>query len=171
MTRPLDPRHAVYAGSFDPLTLGHLDIIERGARLFDRLTVGVGINPDKEPLFSPEERLQLAREVLAPLENVDVQCFQGLAVDFVRACGAAVMLRGVRTLTDMEAEFSMSLANRTLAPDIETVFLMASEDYSHVSSTLIKQIATMSRDSAEQKLRGFLPGPVIRPLLAKCRNR
>ncbi|HID21014.1 MAG TPA: pantetheine-phosphate adenylyltransferase [Planctomycetaceae bacterium] len=171
MTRPLDPRHAVYAGSFDPLTLGHLDIIERGARHFDRLTVGVGINPDKEPLFSPEERLQLAREVLAPLENVDVQCFQGLAVDFVRACGAAVMLRGVRTLTDMEAEFSMSLANRTLAPDIETVFLMASEDYSHVSSTLIKQIATMSRDSAEQKLRGFLPGPVIRPLLAKCRNR
>lgn len=170
MTCPLDPRHAVYAGSFDPLTLGHLDIIERGARLFDRLTVGVGINPDKQPLFSPEERLQLAREVLASLKNVDVQCFQGLAVDFVRACGAAVMLRGVRTLTDMEAEFSMSLANRTLAPDIETVFLMASEDYSHVSSTLIKQIATMSRDSAEEKLRGFLPEPIIRPLLAKCRG-
>ncbi|NOX54821.1 MAG: pantetheine-phosphate adenylyltransferase [Planctomycetes bacterium] len=170
MTRPLDPRHAVYAGSFDPLTLGHLDIIERGARLFDRLTVGVGINPDKQPLFSPDERLRLAREVLASLKNVDVQCFQGLAVDFVRACGAAVMLRGVRTLTDMEAEFSMSLANRTLAPDIETVFLMASEDYSHVSSTLIKQIATMSRDSAEEKLRGFLPEPIIRPLLAKCRG-
>ena len=171
MTRPLDPRHAVYAGSFDPLTLGHLDIIERGARLFDRVTVGVGINPDKQPLFSPEERLELAREVLAPLKNVDVQCFQGLAVDFVRACGAAVMLRGVRTLTDMESEFSMSLANRTLAPDIETVFLMASEDYSHVSSTLIKQIATMSRESAEEKLRGFLPEPVIRPLLAKCRKQ
>ncbi len=164
----LDPHHAVYAGSFDPLTLGHLDIIERGARIFDRLTVGIGINPDKKPLFEPEERLRLAREVLKPLENVSVACFTGLAVDFVRQCGAAVMLRGVRTLTDMEAEFSMSLANRTLAPEIETVFLMASEDYSHVSSTLIKQIAAMSGEDAAEKLRGFLPEPVIRPLIEKC---
>ncbi len=170
MTVELDPHHAVYAGSFDPLTLGHLDIIQRGARLFDTLTVGIGINPDKKPLFGPEERLQLAQKVLAPLKNVRVECFTGLAVDFVRRCGAAVMLRGVRTLTDMEAEFSMSLANRSLAPDIETVFLMASEDYSHVSSTLIKQIAWMSDQDAEQKLASFLPEPIIRPLIEKCRQ-
>ena len=169
MVRKLDPRHAVYVGSFDPLTIGHLDIIERGAQIFDRVTVGIGINPEKRPLFPPNQRLALAREVLSSISNVEVVCFQGLAVDFVRSRGAAIMLRGIRTLTDIEAEFSMTLANRALAPDIETVFLMSGERYSHVSSTLIKQIAGIGREKAADKLRDFLPEPVIQPLLQKYR--
>ena len=167
MTKPLTPQHAVYVGSFDPLTLGHLDIIRRGANLYGRITVGIGINPDKQPLFTPEERLQLAREILAPLKNVQVETFQGLAVEFVRHCGAGVMLRGVRTLSDIETEFTMTLANRALDPEIDTVFLMASEKYTHISSTLIKQIAQMSQSRAAEKLHEFLPKEIIAPLLAK----
>lgn len=170
MAGQLSSRHAVYVGSFDPLTLGHQDIIRRGAGIFDRLTVGIGINPDKQPLFSSDERLALTREVLAPLENVDVCCFTGLAVNFVKQQGAAIMLRGVRTLTDIESEFTMSLANQTLAPNIETVFLMSSEKYTHISSTLIKQIAQLGQqgDSAEQ-LRAFVPPAIIQPLIHKFR--
>lgn len=106
-----DPHHAVYAGSFDPVTLGHLDIVRRGANVFDRLTVGIGINPDKRPLFSPDERQSLMQRVFDGLDNVEVRCFEGLTVDFVRDCGAGVMLRGIRTLTDIESEFTMALAN------------------------------------------------------------
>ena len=108
----LNPHHAAYVGSFDPLTLGHLDIIRRGAALFDKLTVGIGLNPDKRPLLAPDERESLCRQVLAPLKNVEVKCFEGLTVNFVRDCGAAVMLRGMRTLTDIELEFTLTLANR-----------------------------------------------------------
>ncbi len=165
----LDPRHAVYAGSFDPLTLGHLDIIRRGAALFDKLTVGIGSNPDKRPLFSLEERESTARKVLAPLKNVEVKCFEGLTVNFVRACNSAVMLRGVRTLTDIETEFTMTLANRALDPAIETVFLMASEKYSHISSSLIKQIANLGRGNTAEQLKAFLPSELIEPLLIKFR--
>jgi pantetheine-phosphate adenylyltransferase len=164
-------RHAVYVGSFDPLTLGHRDLIGRGAKIFERLTVGVGINPEKQPLFSPEERVALIRRVLAPLGNVEVRAFEGLAVSFVRECGASVILRGVRTLTDIEAEFTMSLANRVLAPEIESVFLMASEKYSHISSTLIKQIAQMGGEQSAQQLKDFVPAEIIEPLLAQFRTR
>jgi len=167
---PLDPRHAVYVGSFDPLTLGHWDLICRGADIFDRLTVGIGINPDKRPLFSPEERLRLTRDLTARLDNVRVECFEGLAVDFVRDHGAAVMLRGIRTLTDMEAEFRMTLANHSLDGEIETVFLMASEEYTHISSSLIKQVARMGRASVEDQLASFLPEPIIRPVIEKYRD-
>jgi pantetheine-phosphate adenylyltransferase len=170
MAQSLNPRHAVYVGSFDPMTLGHEDIIRRGAGIFERLTVGIGVNPDKKALMPPEERLQIARQVLEPLDNVHVECFEGLAVDFVRQCGAAVMLRGVRTLTDIEAEFTMSLANRAIAPQIETVFLMASEKYTHISSTLIKQIAQMGRDQSATLLESFVPSQVIEPLLARVRD-
>jgi pantetheine-phosphate adenylyltransferase len=163
----LSPRHAVYVGSFDPLTLGHEDIIRRGARLFDKLTVGIGINPDKKPLFSPEERVALSREVLSDLPNVTVECFEGLAVDFVKKCGAQIMLRGVRTLTDIESEFTMSLANRTLAPEIETVFLMSSDRYTHISSTLIKQIAQMGSDQSAKQLEEFVPAAIIPRLIEK----
>jgi pantetheine-phosphate adenylyltransferase len=163
----LNPQHAVYVGSFDPLTLGHLDIIRRGAKIFGQLTVGIGINPDKRPLFAPEERLDLAREILSPLKNVRVDVFHGLAVEFIRHCGAGVMLRGVRTLSDIEAEFTMTLANRALDAEIETVFLMASEKYTHISSTLIKQIAQMGQSHAAEKLHEFVPKEVIAPLLAK----
>lgn len=164
---PLDPRHAVYAGSFDPVSLGHFDIITRGARLFDRLTVGIGINPEKLPLFSPQERLDLLQQVLRPFRNVEVACFEGLAVDFLKRRGAAVMLRGLRTLSDIEAEFTMTLANRALAAEIETVFLMASEKYSHISSTLIKQVAMLGSDSAKEPLESFVPHEVIVPLRRK----
>ncbi|MGC1274720.1 MAG: pantetheine-phosphate adenylyltransferase [Planctomycetaceae bacterium] len=169
MNERLDPRHAVCVGSFDPVTLGHADIISRGARIFDRLTVGIGINPDKQPLFTCDERVELMRQVLAPLPNVRVTSFDGLAVNFVRECGAAVLLRGVRSLMDIESELTMSLTNRTLAPEIETVFLMANESYSHISSTLIKQIARFGREDAADRLASFVPAEVIRPLMSKCR--
>ena len=167
MKQPLNSQHAVYVGSFDPLTLGHLDIIRRGAVIFEQLTVGIGINPDKHPLFSPDERLALARTILAPLKNVRVDTFQGLAVEFVRHCGAGVMLRGVRTLSDIESEFTMTLANRALDAEIDTVFLMASEKYTHISSTLIKQIAQMSQSHAAEKLHEFVPREIIAPLVAR----
>ena len=170
MPHNLDPRHAVYAGSFDPMTLGHVDIITRGARVFDRLTVGIGINPDKEPLFTPDERVDLMSRVLSKLPNVDVVCFEGLTVDFVRQQGAAVMLRGVRTVSDIEAEFTFTLANRTLEPRIETMFMMASEKFSHISSTLIKQIARMGGDATAASLGEFVPKEVIEPMLAKYRK-
>ena len=167
----LNPREAVYVGSFDPFTLGHRDIVLRGAAIFERLTVGIGINPDKQALFAPEQRVELTRRILADVANVEVKLFEGLAVEFVRSCGAAVMLRGVRSLTDMDAEFTMSLANAVLAPDLETVFLMASEKYSHISSTLIKQIAQMGGDNTAGRLSDFVPGPIVEPLLDCVRRK
>jgi pantetheine-phosphate adenylyltransferase len=163
----LSSRYAVYTGSFDPLTLGHLDIIQRGAKLFDRLTVGIGTNPDKRALFTPEERLMMAQTVLKPMGNVDTRCFQGLAVDFLRECGARVMLRGLRTLTDIEAEFTMVLANRALDPEIETVFLTAGEKFTHISSSLIKQVAKLGGTTASKRLKEFVPAEIVAPLLTK----
>jgi pantetheine-phosphate adenylyltransferase len=170
MANAMNSHHAVYVGSFDPLTLGHVDIIERGAAIFDKVTVGIGINPDKNPLFTPDERLELARTVLSPLKNVEIRCFEGLTVEFIRHCGARLLLRGVRTLSDIEAEFTMTLANRALDPDIDTIFLMASEKYTHVSSTLIKQIAQLAQGSAVGKLNEFVPAQVIEPLLKKYKS-
>ncbi|MBI1345484.1 pantetheine-phosphate adenylyltransferase [bacterium] len=163
----LSSHHAVYVGSFDPLTLGHRDLIERSAKLFDQVTVGIGINPEKRPLFTPEERLQLATVVLKPWANVTVRTFQGLAVEFLRDCGARVMIRGVRTLSDIDTEFTMALANRALDPEIETIFLTASEKYTHISSTLIKQVAQLGRSTAAERLKEFVPPEVVKPLLAK----
>lgn len=167
----LDPRNAVYAGSFDPVTLGHCDIVRRGAAIFDHVTVALGINPDKRPLFTLEERRALLEEVFSDLKNVEIACFEGLTVDFVQHRGAAVMLRGVRTVSDMESEFNMALANHTLSPQLETVFLMASDRFSHVSSTLIKQIAQLGGDACADRLQQFVPVPVIGPLLKKCAVR
>ena len=167
MPSTLDPRHAVYVGSFDPPTLGHLDIVQRGSRLFETLTVGVGINPEKKALFTTEERMQLIQLAVGAFPNVRVRCFRGLAVNFVKECGGAVMLRGMRTLSDIESEFTMTLANRALAPEIETVFLMASEKYTHISSTLIKQIAELGSANSEEQLKAFVPSAVIAPLRRK----
>jgi pantetheine-phosphate adenylyltransferase len=158
------PRTAVYTGSFDPITLGHLDVIERASRIFDRIVVGVGINPDKQPLFSLEERVGLVRSSLDGLANVKVELFSGLSVTFVRHQGAQVLLRGVRSLTDIEAEFTMTLANRKLDPAIETVFLMADSAYSHISSSLLKQITPLADDAA---LLRFVPAPVVAALRRK----
>lgn len=163
-------RNAVYVGSFDPPTLGHLDMIQRGAALFDRLIVGIGINPDKKPLFSPDERVQLVEEMTADLPNVEIRSFHGLSVSFAEDCDANVLLRGVRTVSDIELEFTMALTNHALAPSLETVFLMSSEKYSHISSTLIKQIAKMARDNAESSLSAFVPQCAIAPLIRKFRG-
>lgn len=167
---PLNNRHAVYVGSFDPLTLGHQHIIQRGAAIFDQLTVGIGVNPDKQALFTPAERMELVAQVTGPLPHVEVRCFEGLTVNFVKSCGAGIMLRGVRTLSDLELEFTMSLANHSLEPEIETVFLMASEEYTHISSTLIKQIAKLGGAGTEEHLRKFVPEPVVGPLARKFRT-
>ena len=164
MPAPATGRTAVYTGSFDPITLGHLDVIERAARIFDGLVVGVGINPDKQPLFSLEERVELVHASVGKLPNVRVELFSGLSVAFVRAQRAHVLLRGVRSLTDIEAEFTMTLANRKLDPGVETVFLMADAAYSHISSSLLKQITPLADDEALLK---FVPAPVVKALRAK----
>ncbi len=157
-------RIAVYSGSFDPITLGHVNVIERACRLVDRLIVGVGINVEKKSLFTPDERCELIQLAAQDLPNVDVRLFSGLAVTFVRDCDAKVMVRGIRPLTDIAAEFTMMLANHELDPGIETVFLMADQRYAHVSSTLIKQIAPLATD---EMLERFLPAPIIPRLRAK----
>jgi pantetheine-phosphate adenylyltransferase len=161
---PPHPLTAVYTGSFDPVTLGHLNVIERSSRLFDRLIVGIGLNVEKTPLFSPEERVELVARVTRRFDNVEVQTFAGLAVHFVRACGSRVMIRGVRPLTDIAAEFTMLMANRQLDPDIETVLLTADEELAHVSSSLIKQITPLSSD---EMLARFVPRDIIPDLRAK----
>ncbi|MEZ6132965.1 MAG: pantetheine-phosphate adenylyltransferase [Planctomycetaceae bacterium] len=170
MPDQLSSSHAVYVGSFDPLTLGHRDIIARGAKIFESLTIGIGINPEKRPLFPIEQRLELCRSAVADLANVQVTAFEGLAVEFVRRCGSRILLRGVRSLTDIDTEFTMSLANRVLDGDIESVFLMSSERYNHVSSTLIKQIARMSEGDVRKRLKDFLPEVIIDPLLQQMRQ-
>jgi pantetheine-phosphate adenylyltransferase len=161
----LSPRVAVYTGTFDPVHLGHLDIIHRGSRLFDRLVVGVGINPDKATLFDIQERVELIRAVSGEYGNVEVSDFDGLAVRFVRQVGARIMVRGLRTLSDMEYEFTMSLMNLNLDAEIETVFLMAKEEFSHVSSSLLRQIAALGGD-----LSKFLPEPVRTALIARAKR-
>jgi pantetheine-phosphate adenylyltransferase len=164
-----DPsRTAVFTGTFDPLTLGHLDVIRRGRLLFQHVVVGIGVNPNKAELFNIDERVALARTVVAPYENVTVESFEELTVQFVRRIGARVILRGVRTLSDMEYEFGMSLTNHRLDPFVETVFLMADGEYSHVSSSLIKQVA---RYGGPEALSRFVPEPLIEPVLAKMRSQ
>jgi pantetheine-phosphate adenylyltransferase len=161
-------RTAVYTGSFDPITLGHLHIIKRAAPLFDELVLGIGINADKKSLFKPQQRVELVQEVTGNINNVRVEVFSGLAVDFVREMGARVMIRGIRPLTDIAGEFTMMMANHQLDPDIETVFLMAAERYSHVSSSLLKQIAALSDD--DEKLAKFVPREIIKPLRQQLRS-
>jgi pantetheine-phosphate adenylyltransferase len=164
---PAKPTHrtAVYTGAFDPFHLGHLDVIQRGSRLYDRLVVGVGNNPEKKAFFSVEERVQQLRKVLASLSNVEVLPFTNLAVRFVREVGSRVMLRGLRTLSDMEFEFTMSLTNLSLDPEIETVFLMAREEYAHISSTLIRQIAFLQGD-----LDKFVPAEIKAAIMEHLRK-
>lgn len=139
-------------------------MIERVSRLFDRLIVGVGINIEKEAMFAVEERVELARAATAGLKTVEVRTFSGLAVEFVKSCGGRVMIRGVRPLTDIPAELTMMMANRRLAPDVETLFIIADGELAHVSSSLIKQIAPLAGD---EELGRFLPPLVVKAVRAK----
>jgi pantetheine-phosphate adenylyltransferase len=164
--KQLSPRIAVYPGVFDPVHLGHLDIIQRGSRIFDRLIVGVGMNPEKQPFFSLEERVRLLTIVTGPFPNVEIKPFTGLLVRFVREMGSGIMIRGLRTLSDMEYEFTMSLMNLNLDPGIETVFLMAKEEFSHLSSSLVRQIATLEGD-----LSKFMPTEVNDALRQRAKER
>jgi len=166
MNSKLNHRIAVYTGTFDPVHNGHLDVIGRASKIFDHLIVGIGTNPDKAPFFRADERVELARKVTGQYANVSVQQFDGLAVAFVREVGARVMLRGLRTVSDMEKEFMMSLMNLNLDPEIETVFLMATEKFSHVSSSLLREIATFGGD-----LTKFLPTEIKVALQERVRQR
>ncbi|MBI3098410.1 MAG: pantetheine-phosphate adenylyltransferase [Planctomycetes bacterium] len=152
-------RRAVYPGAFDPPTNGHLDVIERGSRIFDELIVAVADNPQKKPLFTRKERMALLRGLVGHLRHVRVDTFDGLAVDFVRKRGSNTILRGIRTISDFEFEFSMALTNRKLAPEIETVFVMTHEDYSFISSRLIKEVVSLGANAS-----ALVPPSVIRAL-------
>ncbi len=137
---------AVYPGSFDPITNGHLDVIKRAQRVFDRLIVGVADNPGKPALFTKDERVEMIREVTKGMKEVEIEYFDGLVVDYVRKKKAHVILRGIRTVSDFEFEYQMALTNRTFAGDIETVFMMTHEEFSFVSSRLIKEAASLGGD-------------------------
>ena len=137
---------AIYPGSFDPLTNGHLDVIKRGVRIFDQLIVSVADNPAKPTLFTREERVEMIKEVVKPFKAVSVDSFDGLVVDYVKRKKCHVLLRGIRTVSDFEYEYQMALTNRSLAREVDTVFVMPNEKYSYVSSRLIKEATALGGD-------------------------
>lgn len=165
MTTELRQRIAVYTGSFDPFHLGHEDIVRRAMGMFDRIVVGVGTNPEKQTCFTPLERVAMISEVMEKYPSVDVRAFEGLTVRFVREQNASLLLRGIRALSDIEYEFTMSLTNNSLDAGIETVFLMAHKEFTHLSSSLIRQIAVHGGN-----LEGFVPGPVKFALRERFQN-
>jgi len=152
----------VYPGSFDPITNGHADLIQRAARLFRQVIVGIASNISKQPLFSLEERIELVRAAIGDLPNVRVMPIDGLLVDFVTAQKAQVILRGLRAVSDFEYEFQLANMNRALAPDIESIFLTPSEKLSYISSSLVREIASLRGD-----ISPFVPGVVCNALRAK----
>jgi len=153
---------AVYPGTFDPITNGHLDIINRASAVFDKLTIGVYDQPEKQLLFSLEERMDMAEKAVADLPNVCVKSFSGLTVDFIREVGGTVMIRGLRVSSDFEREFEMALMNKKLAPDVELICLMTSSEYQFLSSSLIKEVAKLGGC-----LRGMVPAHVATALREK----
>ncbi|MFQ5792543.1 MAG: pantetheine-phosphate adenylyltransferase [Acidobacteriota bacterium] len=157
-------RIAIYPGSFDPLTLGHMDIIARGSALFDRIVVAVLNNLEKEPLFTVGERLEMIREAFSDRHNVEADTFSGLLVDYAASRGATTIVRGIRAISDFEHEFQMALMNRRLAPAVETVFMMPAEEYSYVSSHLVKEVAKLGGS-----VTGLVPSGVERRLREKLR--
>jgi pantetheine-phosphate adenylyltransferase len=160
------PTLAVYPGSFDPLTNGHVDIITRGARIFDRIIVAILINAEKAPLFGMDERLEIAREVFKDFPNVEVDTFDGLLVDYVERRRAHVIVRGLRAVSDFEFEFQMALMNRRLNGKIETVFMMPAEQYSYISSRLIKEVFALGG-----RVHGLVPDTVEERLRQKVTTR
>lgn len=159
-------KRAVYAGSFDPITYGHIDVIHRASKIFEELIVSVAKNVEKEALFTVEERVALVKESVKEFKNVKVDAFDGLLVDYARKKEAKVLVRGLRALSDFEYEFQMVLANRKLAGDIETIFLMPKEQFSYVSSRMIKEIVSLKGDASV-----FVPEGVNKALIKKTKNK
>ena len=156
---------AIFPGSFDPITNGHLDLIERGLKMFDRVEIAVLVNEAKQPLFTNEERLDLIRRCV-PSKRVSVSSFSGLLVDFARAQGATAILRGLRAISDFEYELQMAMMNRELAPNMETVFLMPKNVYSYLSSRLVKEVASLGGDVSQ-----FVPAVIEDELKLKFRTK
>ncbi|MDZ7637696.1 MAG: pantetheine-phosphate adenylyltransferase [Bryobacterales bacterium] len=156
---------ALYPGSFDPLTFGHIDLIERAARLFDNLIVAVVYNPSKQAVFSVEERIDMLREVCSQYENVEVDSFEGLLVNYAQRRNAAALIRGIRAISDYEYELQMALMNRRLQPKLETVFLMASEEYSFVSSRMVKEVFALGGD-----VSGLVPATTLERLKLRIKK-
>jgi pantetheine-phosphate adenylyltransferase len=157
--------NAIYPGTFDPPTNGHLDLITRGSRIFSHLTVAILINPVKNPLFTVEERVEMLTEATSPLSNISVATFDGLMVDFAKRQSAAAVLRGIRAISDYEHEFQMALMNRRLAPEIETVFLQPAGRYSFVSSRMVKEVFSFGGD-----ITGLVPPSVLKRLRQRISN-
>ena len=157
---------AVYPGTFDPVTFGHLDIIRRSSRLFDHLIIGVLFNSAKTPLFSVEERVKILRKATEDIPGVEVRCFNGLSVEFARSCGANVIVRGLRLITDFEYELQMAQTNKKLAPDVDTTFLFTSLQYSYLSSTTVKEVAFYHGDISH-----FVPESVAEKIYEKVQMR
>lgn len=158
-------KKAVYPGTFDPVTNGHLDVIKRGSIIFDKLIVSVGCNPLKEALFSVKERMQMIQEQVKNLKNVKVDCFDGMLVDYLKNQKTNIILRGIRTISDFEYEFQRALTNRVLNKKVETVFVMTSEQYSFLNSTLIKEAISLGCSVSQ-----FVPPDVERRLIQKFRH-
>ena len=153
---------AICAGTYDPITMGHLDVIERASRIFPRVVIAVASNPGKHPMFNLEERMELVRQSTAHLPGVSVDCFSGLLVNFAESKKVRVIVRGLRAFSDFEYEFQMALTNRKLKPRIETLFLMPKQDYSYVSSSNVREVAELGGDTSV-----FVPDPVQRVLEAR----
>ena len=153
---------AIYPGTFDPITNGHIDIIERGLRLFDSIVVAIGENPAKRPLFTIEERMEMVRECVRDEPRVEVRAFNGLLVDFAKECGATVILRGLRAVSDFDYELQRALMNRKLSREIETVFLMTGFRWIYISSTIVKEAARFGGDLCD------LVPPLVEERLKKC---
>lgn len=159
-------RIAVYPGSFDPITNGHLDIITRASRVYDKVVVGVLCNHGKTPLFTAGERVDMIRQVTCGLANVEVETFEGLLVDFAKSKNATVIIKGLRTVADFEYEFQMALLNKALNPEYETMFMMTDTKYSYISSSMVKELAGFHGD-----LTGFVPCDIIKKIEAKYTQR
>ena len=152
----------VYPGTFDPITNGHVDLIERAAKLFDKIVIGIASNQKKSPLFTIDERIHLATVAVAHLDNVEIKGFDYLLVNFVKACNADAVMRGLRAVSDFEYEFQLSNMNRALSPELESIFLTPSEKFSYISSSLIREISALKGDASK-----FVPPHVAAALLEK----
>ncbi|HSW70979.1 MAG TPA: pantetheine-phosphate adenylyltransferase [Gammaproteobacteria bacterium] len=157
-------RIAVYPGTFDPITFGHIDLLDRASRIFDQVIVGIAANPDKKPLFSIAERKDLAAESLKAYKNIKIEGFDSLLLDFVKKVNASIILRGLRAVADFDYEFQLASMNRFLNPNIESLFLMPAEKYMYISASLVREIATLKGE-----VSGFVPEHVARALYKKAR--